>query len=157
MTERGESDSTEGISDAVHAVAVFILSFIPAGAAHQFPGEVLENKHETFITVYFLTLPWSLAVSVIVAGLIGGWFGDDVRVQAVVVVAILFGSALFGGAIAPETPSEFRGGPLPVILLQLAVFALFGYMLMYGVPLFLASGIVAAYVGWWAHQKVFSK
>jgi hypothetical protein len=141
--------------DVLHLVVVLILSALPAAAATAFPPDALADKNQTFITLYVVTLPWSLAVSAIVAGFAGGWFGPDDRKQVLAVAGILLVSAVLGGAIAPGSPLDehFQGGPPWVVVSEAIVFGLIGYALMYGWPMWFASFFVAAYVGWWVHEK----
>lgn len=146
---------TRSLSGVFHLAVVLVLSALPAAAATAFPPSVLEDKNETFIALYLVTLPWSLAVTAIVAGFADGWFGRDERTQVLAVVGILLASAVIGGAIAPGSPLDehFRGGPPWVVVSFVIVFALIGYALMYGWPMWFASFFVAAYVGWWVHER----
>jgi len=141
--------------DVLHLVAVLILSALPAAAATAFPPDVLADKNQGFITLYVVTLPWSLAVSAIVASFAGGWFGPDDRKQVLAVAGILLVAAVLGAAIAPGSPLDehFTGGPLWVVVSEAIVFGVIGYALMYGWPMWFASFFVAAYVGWWVHEK----
>jgi hypothetical protein len=141
--------------DLLHLVAALILSVLPAAAAAAFPPDVLVDKNETFITLYVVTLPWSLAVAAIVAGFAGGWFGPDDRKQVLAVSGILLVSAVVGAAIAPGSPvaEHFTGGPPWVVVSEAIVFGLIGYALMYGWPMWIASFFAATYVGWWVHEK----
>jgi hypothetical protein len=141
--------------DVLHLVVVLILSALPAAAATAFPPDVLADKNQAFITLYLMTLPWSLAVSAIVAGFAGGWFGPDERKQVLAVAGILLVTAVLGGAIAPGSPLDehFTGGPLWVVVSEAIVFGVIGYALMYGWPMWFASFFAAAYVGWWVHEK----
>lgn len=141
--------------DRFHLVAVLVLSALPAAAATAFSSSVLADKNQKFITLYVVTLPWTLAVSAIVAGLAGGWFGRSDRKQVLAVAGILGAAAVLGAAIAPGSPSDdhFTGGPPWVVASEAIVFGVIGYALMYGWPMWLASFFVAAYVGWWVHEK----
>jgi hypothetical protein len=62
MTAQSDANSgqadTGALGDLVDIVAVSFLSFLPPAAASAFPPEVLEDKNQSFITLYFLTLPW---------------------------------------------------------------------------------------------------
>jgi len=147
---------TRSPSDVRHLIVALILSALPAAAATAFPPAVLEDKNQTFITLYVVTLPWSLALSAIVAGFAGGWFGSDERKQVLAAAGILLVSAVIGGAIAPGSPwdEHFRGGPPWVVVAAAIVFVVIGYALMYGWPMWFASFLVAAYAGWWMHEKL---
>jgi MFS family permease len=147
---------TRSLSDARHLIVALILSALPAAATTAFPPTVLEDKNQTFIVLYVVTLPWSLALSAIVAGFVGGWFGTDERKQVLAAAGILLVSAVIGGAIAPGSPVDehFRGGPPWVLVAEAIVFVVIGYALMYGWPMWFASFFVAAYVGWWVHEKL---
>jgi hypothetical protein len=141
--------------DLLHLVAALVLSLLPAAAASAFPPDALAERNETFITLYVVTLPWSLAVAAIVASFAGDWFGPDDRKHVLAVAAILLVSAVIGGAIAPGSPvgEHFTGGPPWVLVSEAIVFGVIGYALMYGWPMWFASFFVAAYVGWWVHEK----
>jgi hypothetical protein len=141
--------------DILHLVAALILSVLPAAAATAFPPDALADKNQTFIALYVATLPWSLAVAAIVGGFAGGWFGPDDRKQVLAVAGILLVSAVLGAASAPGSPVDehFTGGPPWVVVSEAIVFGVIGYALMYGWPMWFASFFVAAYVGWWVHEK----
>jgi hypothetical protein len=136
-------------------VVVLTLSVLPAVAASAFPPSVLEEKNLSFLTLYVVTLPWSLALSAIVAGFAGGWFGPSERKQVFAATGILALSALIGAAIAPGSPSgdHFQGGAPWVVVAEAIVFGVIGYALMYGWPMWFASFVVAAYVGWWVRDR----
>jgi MFS family permease len=146
---------TRSLSDIRHLIVALILSALPAAAAMAFPPTVLEDKNQTFFALYVVTLPWSLALSAIVAGFAGGWFGPDERKQILAAVGILLVSAVIGAAIAPGSPSDehFQGGEPWVVVAEAIVFVVIGYALMYGWPMWFASFLVAAFVGWWAHER----
>jgi hypothetical protein len=143
------------LSGVVQLIVVLVLSTLPAAAAAALPPAALADTNETFLTLYIVTLPWSLALSAIVGGFAGGWFGPNERKQILAAVGILVVSAVIGGAIAPGSPMDehFQGGAPWVVLAELIVFVVIGYALMYGWPMWFASFLVAAYVGWWVHEK----
>ena len=138
-----------------HVVVVLILSALPAAAAMAFPPAVLADKNETVFTLYGVTLPWSLALSAIVAGFVGGWFGSDERKQVLAAAGIVLVSSAIGAAIAPGSPVDehFRGGSPWMVVAEVIVFGVIGYALMYGWPMWFASFLVAAYVGWGVHDR----
>jgi MFS family permease len=152
---KSSQPGTRSLSDVRHLIVVLILSALPAAAATTFPPTVLEDKNQTFIALYIVTLPWSLALTAIVAGFAGGWFGPDERKQVLAAVGILLLSAVIGAAIAPGSPSDehFQGGQPGVVVAEAIVFVVIGYALMYGWPMWFASFLVAAYVGWWVHER----
>jgi len=138
-----------------HLFVILVLSALPAAAAMAFPPAVLADKNESFLTLYVVTLPWSLALSAIVAGFAGGWFGSDERKQVLAAAGIVLASSAIGAAIAPGSPVDehFQGGPPWVVVAEVIVFGVIGYALMYGWPMWFASFFVAAYVGWGVHDR----
>ena len=153
---KSSQPGARSLSDVRHLVVVLVLSALPAAAATAFPPTVLQDKNQTFITLYIVTLPWTLALSAIVAGFAGGWFGPDEMKQVLAAAGILAVSAVIGAAIAPGSPLDehFRGGPPWVVVAEAIVFVVIGYALMYGWPMWFASFLVAAYVGWWVHETL---
>lgn len=141
--------------DVLHVVVALILSALPAAAAAAFPPGALEDTNQTFVTLYLVTLPWSLAVSAITAGFAGGWFGSDDKTRILAVAGILVVSAVIGGAIAPgsSVDEHFTGGSPVLVASEAMVFCFIGYALVYGWPMWFASFFLAAYVGWWVHEK----
>jgi hypothetical protein len=159
MSALPEAKSSEpdarSLSDVRHLVLVLILSVLPAAAAAAFPPTVLDEKNQTFLTLYLVTLPWSLALCAIVVGFVRGWFGPDESKQVLAAAGILVVSAVIGAAIAPGSPLDehFQGGPPWVVVAEAIVFVVIGYALMYGWPMWLASFLFAAYVGWWLRER----
>jgi hypothetical protein len=155
LDAKHNQSETRSRSGVVHLVVVLVLSALPAAAAMAFPPTVLADKNETFLTLYAVTLPWSLALSAIVAGFAGGWFGSDERKQVLAAAGIVLVSSSIGAAIAPGSPVDehFRGGRPWVVVAELIVFGVIGYALMYGWPMWFASFLVAAYVVWWVHDR----
>jgi hypothetical protein len=146
--------------DFIHFAIIILASFFPAWAGEQFPSEVLEDKTATFITVWFLTLPLSTGMTVIMVGLSRGWFkSDDWRTTVAKVAAIMIGTTIFGYAGVAATPglpdpTELPSGPLLYKLAFGAIFILAGYAVLYGFPLYAASFLVAVYTAYVLDTKV---
>lgn len=140
---------------AFHLVVLFILSALPAAAAAAFGPAALVDANPTLLTLYVATLPWSLALCAITAGFVGGWFGPDERKQVLAVAGLLLVSAVIGRALAPGAAVEghFSGGSPLVVVSEAIVFSLIGYALVYGWPMWCASFLVAANVGWLVREK----
>jgi hypothetical protein len=138
-----------------HLVFAFLLSALPAAAAMAFGPSALEESNQTFISLYVATLPWSLALCAVTAGLAGGWFGPDERKQVLAAAGILLVFAVVGRAIAPAAPVDvhFQGGSPVVVASEVIVFGVIGYALVYGWPMWIASFFVAGYVGWLVREK----
>lgn len=139
----------------IHLVIAFLLSVLPAAAAVAFGPSALEETNPTFIALYVVTLPWSLALCAITAGLAGGWFGPGERKQVLAAAGILLLSSVVGQAIAPaaSVDAHFQGGSPVVVASEAIVFGVIGYALVYGWPMWVASFFVAAYVGWLVREK----
>jgi MFS family permease len=139
--------------DRLHIVVILILSVLPAAAAAAFAPSA--DTNQTLIALYAATLPWSVALSAIAAGLAGGWFGRDERKKVLAAAGILLVAGVVGRAIAPgaSVDEHFTGGSPVVVVSEAIVFGVIGYALVYGWPMWCASFIVAAYVGWWVRAK----
>lgn len=89
-------------SEIPYQVVLAALALAPPTVATLFPEGVTESRNLTFITVFFLTLPWSLAVTLTVflaeRNLLGsGW------VPFIAIAAIIVTAGVIGNGIAPDS------------------------------------------------------
>jgi hypothetical protein len=164
MAEQQErpGHSTSEVGDIVHYVVAFVLSFLPPGLAVAFPSDVLEDKTLTFITVYFITLPWTLGITVLAALFFAEYLPHpDGRVTVGVIAGILLAAesvGLFLGYTAvPGLGDTARIGHPGYKVLYFIGWTVFGYALIYGLPLFIAGALVGTYCGWVLAEKILHR
>jgi hypothetical protein len=161
MAEQRErpGHNTSEVGDIVHSVVALVLSFLPPGLAVAFPSDVLEDKALTFITVYVITLPWTLAITILAAMFFGEYLPHpDGRVTVGVIARTLLAAEFVGLALGYTAVPGFGNtasvGHPGYKVVYFIGWTVFGYALIYGLPLFLAGILVGAYCGWVFDQKV---
>jgi cobalamin synthase len=134
--------------------------------AKRFPDYVLEDRTLAFFQVYIVTFPWTLAVTVITVVALRDLVPEKwalIAVIGILVASQTLGTFLLDASSGEQLPEGLRLAlqriRVPPFLVPLYVVALivFGYAVLYGIPLFLAGLAVGIYCGWIIHTKLWDR
>jgi hypothetical protein len=149
--------TSEQLGKRLYGVATFLATFAPAVGYAWMPGGELKDAKETFFSVYLATLPLSLALTaVILLYKRHALESDTQRLWAS--CAILIASGVIGIGIGSSQTDEaaFSGlhGPLPYMVVAVAVYVIFSYAAYYGLVLFIAAAATSWVAALWVNEKL---